>query len=103
MLLEGKGGAKDETKGVDFLKRACNGSVGAACADLGLMTETGKGAPKNVIPAKQIYSRGSFRNNADACVNGDAWSSAKAATPTTRSASSTRRASSSAIRLRAQR
>jgi uncharacterized protein len=69
MLLEGKGGAKDEAKGADFLRRACNGSVGAACADLGLMMETGKGAPKNALTAKMMYSRGCIRNNADACVN----------------------------------
>lgn len=51
-VIEAKGKEQDELKAITLFSKACEGSIGVACANLGLMHLKGKGIDEN--PAKAV-------------------------------------------------
>ncbi len=59
--------AVDEAKASEFLEKACNGGVPAACADLGWIHDRGKQTPRNVSKAAGYYDKACAGKNAYGC------------------------------------
>jgi TPR repeat protein len=69
-FAQGKGVAKDLAKAAELHKRACDGSIGQSCYELGGLYESGaQGVGKNAIHAELLYRRGCTRGSTEACVD----------------------------------